>query len=134
MSDWNAGIIDEFRANDGKVGGMFEGAPLVIVATTGAKSGQERLAPLMSRHEDGRTFVFASKAGAPTHPDWLHNIRANNAVQVEAPGDSYDATAIELGEPERTEIYTRQGEEWAQFAKYQEGTDRVIPVIELVRR
>ena len=133
MSDWNTGIINEFRANGGKVGGVFEGAPLLILHTTGAKSGLQRENPLMYRTEGDRLFVFASKAGADTHPHWLLNIRANPKTTVELPDETFEALATEVAEPERTEIYTRQGEAWPQFAKYQAGTDRIIPVIELTR-
>lgn len=133
MSDWNSGVIEEFRANDGKVGGVFEGAPLVILHTVGAKSGQERLSPLMALAQDDRLFVFASKGGADSHPDWLYNLRANATATVEAPGETYEATTVELAEPERTEVYATQAAAYPQFAKYQNGTDRTIPVVELIR-
>ena len=133
MSDWNAGIIEEFRANDGAVGGMFEGAPLLILGTTGAKSGQRRESPLMYRDEGDRRFIFASKAGAPNHPHWLLNIRANPTVVVEVPGGTYEATAVEVEEPERGAVYGRQGEVMPQFAEYQQNTDRTIPVVELIK-
>ncbi len=133
VTDFNEGTIEEFRANDGKVGGMFEGAPLLILHTTGAKSGKARENPLMFRQEGDRRFVFASKNGAHTHPDWLYNIRANDTATVEAPGETYEATATELAESERLDVYERQGSDWPQFAGYAEGTTRVIPVIELVR-
>ena len=84
MSDWNAGIIEEFRANEGRVGGNFEGAPLLLLHTTGAKSGQERVSPVM--YQDlggGPVAVFASKAGAPDNPDWFHNVKANPDVTAE---------------------------------------------------
>jgi deazaflavin-dependent oxidoreductase (nitroreductase family) len=133
MSDWNANIIEEFRTSDGNVGGMFEGFPLVLLTNTGAKSGLARIAPLASRDEDDRRFVFASKAGADSHPDWYYNIVANPSVTVEAPGETYQAMAKVVEEPERTEIYTRQGQQYPNFAGYQEKTERTIPVIELVR-
>ena len=133
VSDWNSGVIEEFRANDGKVGGMFEGAPLVILRTVGARSGQERLSPLMALAENDRLFVFASKAGADSHPDWLYNLRANETVTVEAPGETYEAKAVELDEPERADVYATQAAAYPQFAEYQSGTDRIIPVVELIR-
>lgn len=133
MSDWNAGIIEEFQANNGAVGGMFEGAPLLILGTTGAKSGQRRESPLMYRDEGDRRFVFASKGGALNHPHWLLNIRANPTVVVEVPGGTYEATAVEVQEPERTEIYHRHGVAMPQFAEYQQNTERVIPVVELIK-
>lgn len=133
MSDWNTRIIEEFRANDGRVGGQFEGFPLLILATTGAKSGVERLAPLARRDEGDRRFVFASKAGADSHPDWYHNILADERVTVEAPGETYEAIGKPVGEPERSEIYARQAAQYAPFAGYESKTDRTIPVVELVR-
>lgn len=132
MSDWNTGIIEQFRANGGKVGPPFEGAPLVILHTTGAKTGEERLAPLMSLSRDDRLFVFASKAGADSHPDWLYNLRANPQVTVEAPDGSYQAEAVELSEPERSEIFDFQVSVSPQFGEYQKSTSRIIPVVELV--
>lgn len=133
MSDWNTGIIEQFRTNGGKVGPPFEGAPLVILHTIGAKSGDERLAPLMSLSKGDRLFVFASKAGADSHPDWLYNLRANPNVTVEAPEGSYEAEAVELSEPERSEIYGIQAAHRPQFGVYQESTSRIIPVVELVK-
>ncbi|KAA3636125.1 MAG: nitroreductase family deazaflavin-dependent oxidoreductase [Armatimonadetes bacterium] len=133
MSDWNAGIIEEFRANNGAVGGMFEGAPLLILGTTGAKSHQRRENPLMYRDEGDRRFIFASKGGAPNHPHWLLNVRANPTVVVEVPGETYEATAVEVEEPERSEIYERQGSAMPQFAEYQQNTERIIPVVELIK-
>ena len=132
MNDFNAGIIEEFRANDGKVGGMFEGAPLVILHTTGARSGAERLAPLMYLPHENRMFVFASKAGADTHPDWYHNVKANPSVTIEIGSETEDRTAVELDQDERARIFAVQASLVPQFAAYQAGTDRVIPVIELV--
>ena len=133
MSDSNAGIIEEFRANDGRVGGIFEGRMLLILHTTGARSGVTRLIPLQFRQEGDRRFVFASKNGAHSHPDWLYNLRANGGVTVEAPGETYDATATELPEDERQMVYQRQSEEYPNFAEYAVGTSRLIPVLELVR-
>lgn len=133
VSDWNSGIIEEYRANDGAVGGIFDGWTLLILHTIGAKSGQQRLAPLVFRDEGDRRFVFASKGGAHTHPDWFHNILSDPSVKVEAPGDTYEAVAVELSDPERAEIYTRQGIHRPNFAEYQAGTERLIPVVELER-
>jgi deazaflavin-dependent oxidoreductase (nitroreductase family) len=133
VSDWNTGIIEQFRTNEGKVGPPFEGAPLIILHTTGAKTGEQRLAPLMSLSQDDRLFVFAPKAGADSHPDWLHNLRANPTVTVEAPGETYEAKAIELDEPERSDVYAVQVGVRPQFGVYQESTARIIPVVELIR-
>ena len=131
-NEFNAGIIDEFRANEGRVGGMFEGAPLVILHTTGARSGDERLAPLMYLPYEDRMFVFASKAGAHSHPDWYHNVKANPSVTIEVGTDTFGKTAVELDPDERDRIYAVQASLVPQFGQYQAGTDRLIPVIELV--
>jgi deazaflavin-dependent oxidoreductase (nitroreductase family) len=133
-SDWNAKIIEEFRANEGKVGGQFEGAPLLLLHTTGAKSGLERVSPMMYRDEDGRLFVFASKAGADTDPDWFRNLQKTPAVTVELGTDTFSATAQPLPEDERASVYARQAEKFPGFAEYQAKTTRVIPVVELVRQ
>ncbi len=132
MSDWNAGIMDEFRANDGRVGGMFEGKPLLILHTTGARSGTHREHPLMYLSRDDRLFVFASKAGAHSHPDWYYNIKTNPAVSIEIGTERTDKTAVELDRAERDDVFSHQASQFEQFAEYQAGTDRVIPVIELV--
>ena len=131
MSDWNAGIIEEFRANEGRVGGMFEGAPLLILHTTGAKSGQPREMPLMYLDYDDRLFVFASKAGAHSHPDWYYNAKANPGVEIEIGTDTVTKTAVEVDLAERETIYAEQASRYPQFAEYAAGTDRTIPVIEL---
>lgn len=133
-NDWNATIIAEFRANDGVVGGMFEGMPLVLLHTTGAKSGAARVNPVASLDFEGRRFVFASKAGADVHPDWFFNLKAHPTVTVEFGDEVYEATATELDEPERTRIYAEQASRYANFAEYADKTTRVIPVVELTRR
>ena len=134
MSDWNAGITDEFRANDGRVGGMFEGAPLLILHTTGAKSGLPREMPLMYLDYNDRMFVFASKAGADSHPDWFYNAKANPGVEIEIGTDKVAKTAIEVDAAERDAIYAEQARRYPQFGEYAQGTDRVIPVIELISK
>lgn len=133
VNDWNAQIIKEFRENDGKVGGNFEGAPMVLLNTTGAKSGQTRTNPLVALLEDDRVFIFASKAGAPTNPDWYHNIVANPRVTVEQGTERYEADAIVVEGAERDRLFDIQKERMPGFADYEAGTDRVIPVIELQR-
>jgi deazaflavin-dependent oxidoreductase (nitroreductase family) len=130
--EFNAGIIDEFRSSDGKVGGMFEGAPLLILHTTGARSGAQRLSPLMYLDYEDRRFVFASKAGADSHPDWYFNVKASPRVTVEVGDDTVTRTAVELDVDDRDRIYAEQAERFDQFAQYQARTDRVIPVIELI--
>ena len=131
VNDWNAKIIQEFRANDGRVGGQFEGAPMLLLHTTGAKSGQERVNPMMYLDLEGRRFVFASKAGADTHPDWYHNLRAHPQVEVEVGTETYRAVASSLEEAERNRIYAEQARRYPGFAEYEAKTDRVIPVVEL---
>jgi len=133
VNDWNQKIIEEFRSNAGRVGGQFEGAPVLLLHTTGAKSGAERVNPMMYLDLDGRRFVFASKAGAPTSPDWYHNLVANPAVRVEAGSEEYGATAMPVTGDERDRVYAEQAHRYRGFAEYQEKTDRVIPVVELVR-
>lgn len=133
MNDFNASIIAEFRANGGKVGGPFEGANMVLLTTTGAKSGQPRVAPLVYRPDGDRIVIFASKAGAPTHPDWYHNIVANPSVSVEVGEEQYSATAHILEGAERDAIYDAQAAEVPAFAEYQANTTRVIPVVAIVR-
>ena len=137
VDDWNRKIIDEFRSKEGSVGGNFEGAPLLLLHTTGAKSGAERVHPMMYLDLDGRRFVFASKAGHPKNPAWYHNLLANPAVRVEVGTGStietYAATARPVAGDERDRIYAEQAGRYPGFAEYQEKTDRVIPVVELVR-
>ena len=135
MNDWNQQIIAEFRENDGKVGGPFEGSPMVLVHHRGAKTGTERVTPLMAQLEGDRVFIFASKAGAPDNPDWYHNLKAHPEITIELGADSDVAvSAVELEGDERTRVWDRQKTEWPQFAEYESKTDRTIPVIELVRR
>ena len=133
MNDFNEGIIREFRANGGKVGGGFEGAPLLLLHTTGAKSGKERIAPMMYLRDGERVLVFASKAGAADNPDWYHNILAEPRVSVEVGTESYEARAAVVTGDERDRLYARQAELYPGFAEYQEKTDRVIPVVALER-
>jgi deazaflavin-dependent oxidoreductase (nitroreductase family) len=133
-NDFNTGIIEEFRANAGKVGGPFEGAPMVLLTTIGAKSGKVRVNPVMYRNDGGRMYVFASKAGAPTNPDWYHNMVANPEMSIEVGTDSYDVTATEVKGAERDRIYADQAREYPGFAEYEAKTDRVIPVVALDRR
>ncbi|HEV3188833.1 MAG TPA: nitroreductase family deazaflavin-dependent oxidoreductase [Acidimicrobiales bacterium] len=130
---WNATIIEEFRANVGKVGGPFEGSPVLLLSTTGARTHTERVKPMMYLNEDGHVYVFASKAGADTNPDWYHNLVADPAVTVELGTEKFKATASPLSGEERGRIYAIQAERYPGFAEYQEKTSRVIPVVELIR-
>lgn len=133
MSDWNQANIDEFRANGGKIGGIFTGKPMLLLTTTGAKSGKQRTNPLMYNTDGDRVLVFASKGGAPTHPDWYHNLVANPEVTVELGTEKFKARATVLTGEERNRLYQKQGEEFPQFADYQKKTTRKIPVIALER-
>lgn len=132
MSEWNAKVIEEFRANDGKVGGWFADKDVLLLHTTGARSGLQRLAPLVYRREDGRIFVLASKGGSNTHPDWYHNLKANPTIMVEIGSATSNATAVEIVGEERDAIYARQAAAIDNFATFQAGTVRTVPVIELV--
>ena len=131
VNDWNAQIIAEFRANGGKVGGQFEGAPVLLLHTTGKRSGVERVNPMMYLDLDGHRYVFASKAGADTHPDWYHNLVADPTVTVEAGTESYTATATSVTGDDRDRIYAEQARRYPGFAEYAQKTSRVIPVVEL---
>ncbi len=133
MSDWNAKIIEEFRTNEGRVGGPFEGAPMVLLTTTGAKTGQQRTNPMMYLADGDRLLVFASKAGADTHPDWYHNLVANPDVTVELGSEAFHARATPVTGPERDELYARQAALYPGFKGYEEKTTRLIPVVALVR-
>jgi deazaflavin-dependent oxidoreductase (nitroreductase family) len=129
VSDWNTAIIEEFRSNGGKVGGQFEGAPLLLLHTVGARSGQERVNPMMYRQIGDNYAVFASKAGAPTNPDWYHNLVANPAVTAEIGGDTVRMHARVADPDERATIWTAQKTEYPGFADYETKTTRQIPVV-----
>ena len=133
MKAFNKSIVDEFRANDGKVGGPFEGATLLLLTTTGAKSGQPRLAPLAYLTINGTVIIIGSKAGADSNPDWVHNLRANPRAHVEVGTDAYDVTARELPPEERDETYPKVVAVAPGFGEYQAKTSRVIPLFELQR-
>ena len=130
-ADFNAQIIEEFRASQGRVGGPFEGSTLLLLHHTGAKSGASRVNPLAYMADDGRYVVFASKGGAPTNPDWYHNLKAHPATQIEVGTDTIDVVAGEATGEERERLFRAQAERSPQFAAYEEKTARVIPVIVL---
>lgn len=134
MTDWNKAIIEEFRANDGKVGGHFEGSNLLLLHTTGAKSGLPRLNPVMYLPDGDGYVIIASKGGAPTHPDWYHNLVANPEVTVELGTETVEAVATVAEEPKRSELYTRMVEVAPGFGEYQRKTSRTIPVVILTRK
>lgn len=133
LIDFNAAIIEEFRANGGVVGGPFEGAKLLILHTTGAKSGKARLAPLAYQVVDGRMLIIGAYAGAPKHPAWVHNLRANPRARIEVGAESYDVIARELPDDERARAYPKVAALTPAFAEYQAKTSRTIPLFELTR-
>ena len=136
MSDWNTNVVEEFRANEGLVGGMFEGAPLLLLHTTGNKSGHERVNPLMYLPDGDRWVIFASKGGHVAHPHWLHNLEADPRASIEIGTESVPVTATILREgPERDDLYGRQVTAYPQFGEYEEKTSghRTIPVVVLER-
>ena len=133
MSDMNQKVIEEFRANDGKVGGFFANNTLLLLHTTGAKSGKERINPLVTFEDGDRLVIIASKGGAPSHPDWYHNIAANPVVKVEYGTESFEAQAAVASEPERTRLYEIMETKMASFTEYKEKAGRVIPVVTLSR-
>jgi deazaflavin-dependent oxidoreductase (nitroreductase family) len=134
VNDFNASVIAEFRAHGGRVGGPFEGAPLLLLTSTGAKSGEERTTPVMYLPDGERMVIFASKAGAPTNPAWYHNLLANPTATVEVGTESFQARARVASGEERAELYNRQAELRPQFADYAEKTTREIPVVVLERQ
>lgn len=132
--DWNKAIIDEFRANGGKVGGQFAGAPLLILHSVGAKSGKARMNPVM--YQDlghGQVAVFASKGGAPTNPDWYHNLVASPRATVEIGTETFEVTARVARGEERLRIWSTQKQRYPGFAEYERKTTREIPVVILKR-
>jgi deazaflavin-dependent oxidoreductase (nitroreductase family) len=134
MSDYNARVIEEFRANDGQVGGSWEGRELLLLTTRGRRSGRKYTTPTVYTRDGDRLLVYASQGGSPEHPDWYLNLVANQDVIAEVGSERYDAVATPLSGAERDREYAAQAERWPQFAKYQEQTERVIPVVALTRR
>jgi deazaflavin-dependent oxidoreductase (nitroreductase family) len=133
MSDYNTQIIDEFRATAGKLGGSWEGRDLLLLTTTGRKSGKKHTTPVVYVREGDRLFVFASKAGAPNHPDWYFNLDADPHVVVEVGAEKYDAIATTLEREERDRVYAEQAAGNPIFQEYQDKTERIIPVVALTR-
>ena len=132
-NDFNTQIITEFRANHGRVGGQFEGAPLLLLTSTGAKSGARHTSPVMYANDGDRLAIFASKAGAPTNPAWYLNLLANPRASVEVGDDTFDVDASVAKGEERQRIWDRQIQAYPGFAEYQENTSRQIPVVLLTR-
>ncbi len=134
MTDWNAQIIEEFRANEGRVGGPFEGAPLLLLHSTGARSGEERVNPMMYMAVGDSFAVFASRAGDVRNPDWFHNLVAHPDATVEVGTQTFDVRARVLDDEEREPIWQEQKARYPGFAGYEQKTSRVIPVVMLDRR
>lgn len=133
-NDFNARLIEEFRANGGKVGGMFADRPMMILTTTGAKTGQPRTSPLVYTMDGDRVVIIASKGGAPTNPAWYHNLVANPDVTVEIGAERFEARAIIPDRAERDRLFDAQAAIMPGFRDYQNNTERIIPVIILERR
>jgi deazaflavin-dependent oxidoreductase (nitroreductase family) len=132
-NEFNRKLIEEYRANGGKVTGIFAGTPLLLLTTTGARSGQPRVAPLAYTTDNGRWVVIASKGGAPTHPDWFYNLRANPEVRVEVGTESFPARATIVKGAERQRLFDQMAAKMPNFAEYQRNTVRQLPVIVLER-
>jgi deazaflavin-dependent oxidoreductase (nitroreductase family) len=130
-ADFNAKIIDEFRSNEGRVGGMFDGMSLLLLHHTGAKSGKSRINPLAYQSDDGRYVIFASKAGAPTNPDWYHNLKTHPNVTIEVGTSTIEVVASEATGEERERLFRTQAKRIPQFAEYEKRAGRVIPVMVL---
>ncbi len=133
-NDWNAKIMKEFRENGGKVGGKFANANMLILTTTGAKSGKPRTNPLVYLPDGDDMVIIASKGGAPENPAWYHNLRANPEATVEVGTETVKVTAAEVTGAEREELYARQAAVMPGFADYEKKTSRKIPVVRLKRR
>ncbi len=133
VNEFNRNLIGEFRAKDGKVTGVFAGAPVLLLTTTGARSGRKHTTPLVYQPDGDRIVVFGSKGGAPTHPAWYHNLVANPIVTVELPGETFEAKAGTAEGAERERIWSAQKQIMPGFAEYEAKTDRQIPVVVLER-
>jgi deazaflavin-dependent oxidoreductase (nitroreductase family) len=133
VNDFNRNLIAEFRAGEGKVSGPFEGAPLLLLTTTGAKTGRKHTTPVVYQQDGDRIVVFGSKGGAPSHPAWYHNLVANPTVTVELPAETFEARAVTVDGGERDRIWSAQKELMPGFKDYEAKTDRQIPVIVLER-
>jgi deazaflavin-dependent oxidoreductase (nitroreductase family) len=130
-TNWNQGIIDEFRSNEGRVGGPFEGRPILLLHHRGARTGTERVNPLAYRKDGDAYAVFASKGGSPTNPDWYHNLLANPQARVEAGTDTIDVVAREATGDERARIWANVIQDMPGFAEYERRSGRTIPVMVL---
>jgi deazaflavin-dependent oxidoreductase (nitroreductase family) len=133
VNDYNHAVIEEFRAHGGKLGGNFEGAPVLLLHSRGARSGKERVNPMMYLADGDRLVVFASKAGAPTNPDWYHNLVANPDASVEVGQEQFPVHATVLIGAERDRLFAKQAELYPGFKEYESRTSRTIPVVALTR-
>jgi deazaflavin-dependent oxidoreductase (nitroreductase family) len=138
-NDWNKGVIEEFRANEGRVGGNFEGAPMILVHHKGTKTGNEYVTPLLSLPSDDDSnviYIFASKAGAPEDPTWYHNLTAAGHTTVEFGSETFDVDVAEVTGEDRDRVYAEQVSRYPGFGEYEEKTAgiRTIPVLALTRR
>ncbi len=129
--NFNQKIIKEFRANGGKVGGPFEGGNMLLLTTTGAKSGQPRVSPLAYSTDGDKILIIASKGGAPTNPDWFYNLSANPVVTVERGTETFQARATVPEAAERDHLFDQVSAHMPGFAEYQRNTTRKIPVVVL---
>ena len=134
MNEFNKNVIEEFRANAGKLSGQFEGAPMVLVHHVGAKSGTERVTPLVYQADGDDVVIFASKAGSPNNPAWYHNLMANPATKIELGSDTVDVNVSVAEDDERTRLWEAQKAAMPQFAEYESATEREIPVLVLRRQ
>ena len=134
MNDWNRQVIEEFRANGGKVGGPFQGGTLLLLTSKGAKSGQPRINPLAYMPDGDRFLIFASKGGAPSNPDWYHNLKAHPEATVEVGTEKFPVKAVEITGEERDRLYAKQAQRMPGFGDYEKKTSRKIPVIALIRQ
>src|SRR5215469_11207578 len=133
MTEFNRKVIDEFRANAGKVGGQFAGAPMVLLTTTGAKSGRSFTTPLVYSKDGDRIIVIASKAGAPNNPAWYHNLKAHPTATLEIGAEKFQARAVVTSGDERERLFNQQAAQLPVFNDYRKKTARVIPVIAFER-
>lgn len=132
-SDFNQQIVDEFRANEGRVGGPFAGAAMLLLTTTGAKTGKQTVSPLVYTDDGDRLLIYGSKGGAPTHPVWFHNLKANPEVTVEVGTETFAARAEEITGEERDRLWAAHVKRAPGFGEYEKKTTRTIPVIALYR-
>jgi deazaflavin-dependent oxidoreductase (nitroreductase family) len=133
INEFNRNLIEEFRANGGKTSGPFAHAPLLLMTTTGAKSGKERIIPIVYTRDGDRLVIAASKGGAPTNPAWFHNVVTHPDVTVELPDEKFAARATVPDRPERDRLYAAHAQAMPAFADYEAKTDRVIPIVVLER-